>query len=172
MTYNIHPILVHFPIAFLFIYSIVKILPFKKWFSKIAWRDIERVLLVIGILGAFASLATGDIAEHINRSNHQLVEIHSTFALIATWLYGALLFGEVISVINIYMIRLDKKYNPLLKVTFFLEKILCDKSFSKIIALLGFISIIMTGLLGGVLVYGTTADPLALGALKLFGINL
>jgi uncharacterized membrane protein len=172
MTYDIHPILVHFPIAFLFIYSIIKILPFKEWFPKIAWRDIERVLLVIGILGAFASLATGDTAKDINRSNNQLVEAHSTFADIATWLYGALLFGEVVSVINIYITRLDQKYSLLLKITFFLEKVFCNKSFSTIIAFLGLISITLTGLLGGVLVYGTSADPLASIVLKILGISL
>ena len=98
--YNIHPLLVHFPIALLFLYSVIKILPFKRWFPKIAWRDIERVLLLVGVLGAFAALATGDTAEHLVHPNRQLVDAHSTFGAVATWIYGALLVGEFAAVIN------------------------------------------------------------------------
>ena len=58
MTYNIHPLFVHFPIAFLFIYSLIKIVPVKKWLPKVSWKDIERVLLVVGVLGAFAALSS------------------------------------------------------------------------------------------------------------------
>ena len=91
MTYNIHPIIVHFPIALLFLYSIIKILPLNKWLPKVAWRDIERVLLVFGVLGAFVALATGQIARHLIQPNRDLIHAHSNFASISTWLYGLLL---------------------------------------------------------------------------------
>ena len=76
MTYNIHPLFVHFPIALLFVYSIIKILPLQKWLPNVAWKHIERVLLLVGVLGAFAALSTGEIAEHLTRPNHDLVETH------------------------------------------------------------------------------------------------
>jgi len=174
MTYNIHPILVHFPIALLFIYSVIKILPFKKWMPKISWTEIERALLVFGVLGAFAALATGDTAEHLFRPDRALVEMHSTFASIATWLYGALLLGEIITVFttsytDIYLkIKSELVKNILVK----LQNLLCHKNFAKVIAFFGFIAITVTGLLGGVMVYGASADPLANIVLKILGINL
>ncbi|MCX6753094.1 MAG: hypothetical protein NTW62_01995 [Candidatus Nomurabacteria bacterium] len=173
MNYNIHPIFVHFPIALLFIYSIIKVLPVKKWLPDIAWVQIERALLFFGVGGAFLSLGTGDMGEHLYRSKRQLIEIHSTFAGIATFLYGALLFGEIVSVLNnsyqniISKIKSEKIKGLLIK----LEDVLCHKNFSKILAILGFIAIFVTGILGGAIVYGTTADPIAGFILNIFGLN-
>jgi uncharacterized membrane protein len=171
MQYNLHPIIVHFPIALLFLYSVIKILPLSRWFPAVAWKHIERALLVFGVLGAFASLTTGEAAEEIARPNWQLVETHATFATLATWLYGALLVGEVLSLLN--PILLPKLSSSVLKKTLsFVEGILCDRLYSRIIALLALLAISLTGLLGGVMVYGTSADPFAASVLKLLGISL
>ncbi len=172
MTYNIHPLLVHFPIALLFLYSVIKILPLQKWFPQVGWRDIERVLLVCGVLGAFAALATGDTAEHLVHPNRQLVDAHSTFAGIATFIYGALLVGEIAAVFNTYKNRINASWQWLLRISHVIEAILCNKVVSFILALAGFIAISVTGLLGGVIAYGLTADPVAPFVLKLLGISL
>jgi len=172
MTYNIHPLFVHFPIALLFLYSIIKILPFKKWFPKVAWRDIERVLLLIGVLGAFAALATGDTAEHLIHPNRQLVNAHSNFGEIATWIYGGLLVGEIAAVINAQKYTYRKSWKFISSILTFLENVFCNRIFSGILAFAGFIAISITGLLGGAIAYGTTADPFAGTILKILGINL
>lgn len=171
MTYNIHPIFVHFPIALLFIYSIIKVLPLQKWLPTVAWRQIERAFLLFGVLGAFAALATGDTAEHFAKANRQLVNVHAFFASAATWIYGILLFSEIVAILNTSyqsLIQSDKIKTILLKI----EAFLCTPFFSKALAILGFIAIFIAGLLGGVIVYGTSADPLAGVVLKLLGINL
>lgn len=168
-TYNIHPIFVHFPIALLFLYSVIKILPLKKWFPGAAWKHIERALLFFGVLGAFAALATGDLAEHLFRPNRALVETHSTFAAIATWTYALLLAGEIAGMIRSeYGTRIHVKY--VLPFCAFIEKIFADRLFSKILAFVGFLTISITGLLGGVMVYGASADPLAGIVLKILGL--
>ncbi len=56
---------VHFPVALLLFYSIIKILPWSKWFPNVSWKHIERALLLAGVLGAFVSLSTGEVAEHL-----------------------------------------------------------------------------------------------------------
>src|SRR5574343_1787155 len=99
MTYNIHPIFVHVPIAFLVIYSIIKVLPLQRWFPSVAWKHIERALLFFGVLGAFVALSTGEVAEHLSRPNRDLVETHSLFAATATWMYVLLLIGEALSML-------------------------------------------------------------------------
>lgn len=171
MQYNIHPLLVHFPIALLFLYSIIKILPLARWFPNVAWRQVERVLLVVGFLGAYASLLTGETAEHLTRPDRNLLEMHSVFATLSTWLYGALLAGELLSMLNPILVA--KNLVPqLAKITIVLEKILCHNIFSKILALVALVAIIVTGMLGGVMVYGVSADPVAPFVLKILGISL
>ncbi len=169
MTYNIHPIVVHFPIALLLVYSVIKILPWKKWLPNFAWKDIEIVLLTFGLLGAFASSSTGEIAEHLVRPEERLVETHAFFAALSTWLFGLLLAGEILSYLNIKFLSRPEfaKYQ---KWPNLVAKILTEKTLSKVLAFLGLIAIFMTGLLGGVMVYGVTADPLAPVVLKLLGL--
>jgi len=172
MTYNLHPIFVHFPIALLVIYSVIKVLPVRRWLPRVAWKDIERLLLVFGILGAFAALATGDTAEHLLKANRQLVRAHSRFAVISTWLYGALLLGELAEIVS-GMPRLAEKVGSIGRsILALLKKYLADLWTSKAIALAALVGITLTGLLGGAIVYGTTADPFAAFILKLLGINL
>ena len=171
MSYNIHPIFVHFPIAMLFVYSLIKIIPFQKWFPKVSWKQIELVLLVIGVLGACAALYTGGVAEDLVHPNHQLTEMHSTFAGLSTGLYGALLFGELLVFLTPAIIP-KLKIKKLTVTLIWIQKLLTQKIVSEILALLGFIAITITGLLGGAIVYGATADPIAGFVLKLLGITL
>ncbi len=171
MTYNLHPIFVHFPIALLLIYSIIRILPLQKWFSGTSWKHIERVLLLLGTLGAFASSATGEIAEELVRPNHALVEMHSLFAGISTWVYAILLLGEILVILRPYIstkISSDRLKNFVSKLT----TILTNNILGIVLALVGLVAITLTGLLGGVMVYGTSADPFAAIVLKILGINL
>lgn len=172
MQYNIHPIFVHFPIALLFIYSLIKIIPVEKWFSKFKWSDIRKIILLIGVAGAFIGLATGEVAEHIVRPNHQLVEAHSSFATAATWLYAILLLGEIASYINTHYPTWAEKNQTRKKILFFLETTLSKGFFPILLALLALIAIVITGILGGAMVYGTSADPFAGIILNLLGITL
>ena len=81
MQYNIHPIIVHFPIAMLFLYSIIKVLPFKKWFPNVSWKHIEIVLLLVGVVSAFTASSTGEIAEELVRPNEDVLGAHQFFRI-------------------------------------------------------------------------------------------
>lgn len=138
-----------------------------RWFPRVAWRDIERTLLVVGVLGAFAASTTGEIAEELVRPDHALVEMHSLFAGISTWLYGALLVGELAAWLRN---RFQTMPKVLTQITLVLDRVLCNSVLSRIIALAAIIAISVTGLLGGVMVYGTSADPIAGFVLKILGL--
>ena len=172
MNYNLHPIFVHFPIAFLFVYSLVIILPLRKWAPSVAWKDMRRAFLAIGLLGAFVALATGDTAEHLTHYNRQIIEIHSDFAAIATTLYGLLIAGEIAALFNEHSARFSDKWELVKSLSTFLEKLLGNRKVVIFLATLALIAIIVTGILGGAIVYGATADPLAPYILKLFGITI
>lgn len=170
MQYDLHPIFVHFPIALLVFYSIIKIVPLSRWFPRIMWRDIERFLLIFGVAGAFVSLSTGEIAEEMFQVNHQLVEMHATFAVLSVWLYGALLVGEIAS--HVISKQFFATHRGLVRFVSFFSALLCDGFFARVIAFVALVAISLTGLLGGVLVYGTTADPLAGFILRILGISI
>ena len=175
MQYNIHPLLIHFPIAFLLLYSILKILPLNIWLPSIAWKDIKRILLIFGVIGAFLASSTGEMAEHLAKPElRNLIEIHSSFAGISTLIFTVLLLGELLSIINPYLIKKyssNDRFKKLIKISKFLEKIFTNKTLTFILAIIGIISITITGILGGAIVYGNTADPLAMPLLKIFGIQ-
>lgn len=169
MTYNIHPIFVHFPIAFLVLYSAIKILPVEKWITSVSWKPIQRLLLVVGVIGAFVSNSTGEMAEDLVNASHDLVEMHAFFAGASTWIYGILLVGEILFFVNSYLVR-KNIYTSIHSFLKSIEIIITQKTFSKILAFLGLIAISLTGLLGGVIVYGVSADPIAPFVLRLLGL--
>jgi uncharacterized membrane protein len=153
------------------VYSIIKILPCATWFPTVGWKHVERVVLVIGILGAFAALSTGDTAEHLARPNHDLVEAHGLFASVSVWIYGLLLVGEVLQVKMSWIMA--KVSSPWIQSRLvFLRDLLTHPICATTLAVLGLIAISITGLLGGVMVYGLTADPLAGFVLKILGITI
>lgn len=156
----------------LFIYSIIKILPFKKWFPSTAWKDIERLLLAVGVFGAFTALLTGETAEHLTRPNHQLVETHATFATLSTWIYTALLVGELASILSTRNYLYKKGFEWISSLLRFLNQVLQNKIISTILAIVGFVAISITGMLGGIMVYGLSADPVAPYLLKILNITL
>lgn len=172
MTYNLHPIFVHFPIALFTIYSFIKIFPFRRWMPRVSWLDIERVLLVFGIFGAFFALGTGDTAEHLYRGSRAIVEVHSGFASASVWIYGILLFGEFLAILNKEFFTFLERYPKILKVSKSLEKIIKNRIIGKFLALIAFVVLFVAGVLGGVMVYGTTADPFASMILNLLGLGL
>ena len=172
MTYNIHPIFVHFPIALLFIYSLIKIFPFKKWFPNVSWKHIEILLLVVGVLGAFAADYTGSIAKHLLTPppNRQLVQMHALFAEISSVIYGALLLGEILYFFTPW-INTKLKLVQINSLLLFIQNILTSPLVSTVLAILGLVAISITGLLGGAIVYGISADPFAAIVLHLLGIS-
>lgn len=170
MQYNIHPIIVHFPVALLFVYAVLKILPVQKWFPTIAWRQIQNTFLFFGVVSAFVATSTGELAQELSSPRRDLVEMHETFASMTVWFFSLILVGEILKALEgkiISNINISWLKNLLLNIT----KLLTNKSFAIVLALFGLVAVVVTGLLGGVMVYGLSADPLAPLVLKILGIE-
>lgn len=169
MTYNLHPIFVHFPIAFFLLYSLFRLFPWHKRLPAVNWSIPRVVLLVVGLLGAWLANVTGEIASDLVRPDHALVEMHEGFAGASVNLYFVLLILEVI--ILLPQQWLEKLLNQRSLAAFLkAQRLLSSPWLFRLLALVGAVLIAITGLLGGVMVYGTAADPLAAPMLKLLGL--
>lgn len=137
---QLHPKIVHFPIALLSTYVLLEIIGvvFKRdFFSKTA-----HLILLLGVLGALAAVLTGNQAEDVAHLwlkqganiNVNAIENHSTYANITLWFFAALLVLRTFAV-------LKKKFTGYIKYAF------------VVLAIIGFLFIYQTGKLGGKLVY-------------------
>lgn len=162
---NIHPIFVHFPIALLTVYAVLELIRFEKITDQAYYFYVKACLLIIGILTSSLALQTGEMAEDaVSRELHNLVEMHSTFANISTWIFAVLAVVYAVSWIskteyNQKLIEggLSKIWNLLLMIA---NKIMNNSFIMIILALLGLLAITMTGALGGAIVYGPDVDPI------------
>lgn len=170
MSYNLHPIFVHFPIAFFLLYSLLRILPLEKRFPRSDWRLMRIIILVAGLLGAWLASATGDMAAELIHPNRNILEMHESFANASVFIYFLLFVGEMAKVLpSDWLKRLRLSFlEPLWKVV---VDILSPKWFLVLFSILGALSIAMTGLLGGAMVYGTSADPLTAPVLRILGLS-
>lgn len=137
---GLHPQVIHFPIALLFIYSFLEILNviFKKdYFSNMAF-----IILALGIITAVAAVLTGNQAQEVAEiweGKGALIPFgaiseHENYATITLWYYIALAFLRVYFVVR-------KKFVGKIKYLFVL------------LSLFGAILIYETGKEGGKLVY-------------------
>lgn len=95
---NLHPLLVHFPIALWIIYCSILVLQLFWWAKNEQLNTIKRFCLIIWTIGWMMSLATWDSAKHIFwRSN--LVETHEGWAQATANLFN------ILSVLTIYFMQ-------------------------------------------------------------------
>jgi uncharacterized membrane protein len=169
--YNLHPIFVHFPIAFFLLYSLFAILPFEKWFKSASFKTFKIILLAAGLLGAILATSTGEIAERFTNGPEEVLHWHELFAGTSNGIFIALFIMEILDpIVNYLRIKFDlgvlggllKKFSE-----FFSERWIII-----LVAIAGVIAISMTGLLGGVLVHGLEADPLAKPILNILGVTI
>ncbi len=81
---NIHPLLVHFPIALLTLYAICELIRFKKITTKLYWFHVKAVLIIAGLVTAELALVSGEAIEHMfkedNPIKNAIVPIHAASA--------------------------------------------------------------------------------------------
>ena len=97
---EIHPKIVHFPLAFLLLYPLIELLYFvtrKEFYNKSAF-----LFLLIGVIGALLAVLSGNQAyAMVSEWNPKTLEIfnsHQTFANISIWYFTFLLSAQVLFV--------------------------------------------------------------------------
>lgn len=156
---NIHPIIVHFPIALLTIYTLLELFAIKKFSTQPWYRGLKLGALYIGTIGALAGLLSGEAAEELRRHS-ALIEVHSSWATFATW--------WLVAVSILYVAPSISQVNTLFPKTSSILIQINSSAWMRLFAVIGLIAITVTGALGGAIVYGTDADPIVHFVYSLF----
>lgn len=90
---ELHPKIVHFPIAFLTVYPVMELIALiskKDFFSKAAL-----LMLLIGVVFSLIAVLTGNQAfisnQNLSKESIEIFNQHENFANIITWFFTALL---------------------------------------------------------------------------------
>ena len=157
MFMDLHPILVHYPVAFLSVYAIFELLNTKMLSRRPHWFYIKGTLVIIGTMGAFLALVSGLFSPNYV-DGMEIMEMHKKFAFLTTFVflvisafYALVWFGGERS-------------------QFWTWKILSNRRVMVPLALLGLLLILITGGIGGAMVYGKGFNPVMGIVFKLLGI--
>lgn len=154
MLLNIHPAVVHIPVACLLLYSLFELLRFRRLLEKPYWFYVKATLVIVGAVGAWVARQTGEMIERefAVGSTQNIVEMHATWATATAVLFSviALAYGYV-WLQREFMLR-----------SRWLEggsRLLLTGYVIVPLSLLGFIAVMVTGALGGSITRGAEADP-------------
>ncbi len=158
---DLHPIFVHFPIALLTLYALAELLPLKLTQKIHGFHLIKQAFLYIGVLSSSVTLYTGlQAGEKLEGTIiHELADTHELFAIISVSIFSFIMLSYLFS----YFTR---EQSQVLIQRYHVVKLF--PIFRKIFAVIGLITITITGTLGGIIVYGPDIDPVAQFIYSLF----
>ncbi len=174
MPLNIHPMFVHFPIAFLTVYGGLELLRFKKILSQPWWFYVKMSFVVFGFLGALLALQTGGLIEdEFERSSlGPLMETHASFATATTVVFGILAGLYLLTwfkLVSDSQAWLKKNgIRQLWQLLITTHQVFYKPWFLISSAFAGLVLITITGALGGALVHGPEVDPVVSAIYHLF----
>ncbi len=99
-----HPLSVHFPIVLLLMATLFKLI--GLWSDKLTWSHGGRFLLILGVIGIWISIYTGDMADGIvsrQLCDPTVLKDHENLAYTTAWIFSLALIIELfISFIEIF----------------------------------------------------------------------
>lgn len=168
---DLHPILVHLPVAGLALYTIIEVISIFSPWVKNNFINTKYFLLFIGVIGTFMALQTWENAEHLLWGHSNLVEVHSTFANLTHFSYMiiAVIYALTLIINNKiwakYRTTPTQKYLP--KITQLLTHVYMHYLII-VLSIIWFFCLSITGALGGAITHGTTDDPASAWAVNTF----
>lgn len=114
-----HPLSVHFPIVLLLMATLFKLIGI--WSSKITWDHGGRILLILGVIGVWIAIYTGNLADGIvsrQLCDPTVLKEHENFAYTTAWIFTAALAFEIL---RLFLDFLKKKLFAFILVIFLLS---------------------------------------------------
>ncbi len=133
----LHPLTVHFPIALLLVATALEVVssimrPERRSFA----RSASLLLLILGVIGAWTSVWSGEEAEHIVEKmicDEELLENHEELATLVSWIFS-----------GVAILAIIRRLKPALKFLSFLI---------AVTSIVGSVGLGYVGHLGATLVY-------------------
>ncbi len=139
---NIHPLLVHFPIALLTTYAVLELLRFNFLTKQTYWFYVKAVILLAGTLAGYPTILAGFMAK-------SLIQASDTLQIIGRHQFFAISSVGIFTILSLVYLRAWFKQNFSIINSFWVP----------LLALIGLGGLLITGALGGSAVYGPTNDP-------------
>lgn len=158
---NIHPLIVHFPIALLTTYAVFECLRLNFITRQTYWKYVKATLAILGTAGGYAALLTGDIAKELNNdpSLRQLIHTHEFFAKLSVLIFSVVAAGYAVAWIKeLPVAAWLKKFGPLWALALWLQRLITETPLTILLAIAGLAALMITGALGATIVYGPDQD--------------
>ena len=154
---NIHPLVVHFPIALLSIYSFLECARLRKLQQLSFWFGLKAFLVITGSVIGILALQSGDWMKHLFMGGNfqSVVELHEFLGDWSIYLYLLIAFSYVIKSLKLQNVWESNAWFQ--KIVSLNAKIFCVPVL-VIFAIVAFILLVLTGALGAVLVHGPDID--------------
>ena len=154
---NLHPLIVHFPIAFLTLYAVLELISVRRLARKQYWFYLKAMLIVLGALGALTAYLSGNVVS-AGLETIPLALMHERFA---TAVLGVSTFVALVYISALF------GWN---KLQILAWNFLSNRGAMIPLALVVLILITITGGLGGAMVYGTEFDPFMAPVFHILGL--
>lgn len=154
ISMNIHPIIIHFPIAFLTLYAVLELVRFQKVTSQPYWFYVKAILVIAGSLGALVAFITGGIASGWVNEGPRIFLLHKYFG------FSTFLLSVIVAKAYGWQWFRPNRYS----------RFILQPKVVVSLAILILFFVTTTGGLGGAMVRGTTFDPFMKPIFKLLGV--
>lgn len=142
---DLHPLVIHYPIAFLTTYAVLELLRFRKLLDLPYWFYIKATLVMLGELGAIATVVAAQMSPNL-AGESALVDMYKNFIFITAVIFG---------VITLAYLKRPKMLEPVVIIP---------------LAVIGLFFIVVAGGLFGATIYGTHFDPFLAPIFKLLSV--
>lgn len=157
---NVHPLLVHYPIAFFMTYAVFELLRFKKLTKQPYWFYVKAILVCLGVISAGAAIIAGKIIQP-QFTQKTLVSIHEHVNESATAIFAIMAFCYIVAWIrNTPHNAIPEKFQGFWNVALKIEDLVLHTPLLFGLVIIGLLLITLGGTLGGIIVYGPKLDPI------------